>query len=293
MSCSVSARTVHAAPCIDKPNAPAPQGEHWYYRTDRATGRQCWYLGPEDNSENSARQVSDRPASDVPAQPSAPHPAQQPATANASTVNAPPSWPGATQLPLMPPLFLAPAPAPAAQPQTSDAIDPPPAPASGAVSETESAAVAQSSPVSASLQSTQEADHTLALAMIAFLTLAIFGYVLEVMRWVRRRKNSNKSSDKDSSLRAPDWDALYNSAQVSPGVNSTKPPRRIPQPARSFAQPAPTAFVPPPPGSLVPPPLSAFANTEKLAEDLQKILDELRTRESFSLDEARDLTPSG
>jgi hypothetical protein len=33
--------------CIEKPNAPAPQGSHWYYRIDRATKRQCWYVGAE------------------------------------------------------------------------------------------------------------------------------------------------------------------------------------------------------------------------------------------------------
>jgi hypothetical protein len=30
--------------CLAKPNAVAPQGSHWYYRLDRATHRQCWYL---------------------------------------------------------------------------------------------------------------------------------------------------------------------------------------------------------------------------------------------------------
>jgi hypothetical protein len=30
--------------CLAKPNAVAPQGSHWYYRLDRATRRQCWYL---------------------------------------------------------------------------------------------------------------------------------------------------------------------------------------------------------------------------------------------------------
>src|SRR6516225_7257163 len=33
--------------CLEKPNAPSPQGSHWYYRTDRTTNRQCWYLGSE------------------------------------------------------------------------------------------------------------------------------------------------------------------------------------------------------------------------------------------------------
>jgi hypothetical protein len=33
--------------CLEKPNAPSPEGSHWYYRTDRTTNRQCWYLGSE------------------------------------------------------------------------------------------------------------------------------------------------------------------------------------------------------------------------------------------------------
>src|SRR4029079_18083485 len=34
--------------CLTAPNAPAPSDEHWYYRTDRATNQQCWYLAPRD-----------------------------------------------------------------------------------------------------------------------------------------------------------------------------------------------------------------------------------------------------
>lgn len=273
-TCAVSARAVHAAPCIGKPNAPAPEGEHWYYRTDRALGRQCWYLGPEDDNERGARQAFDRLASDAPVQPAAAQPAQQPTTApppaaaetNFSTVTDPPSWPEASQLPFMPPLFQ---PAPAEQPQASDAIDPRPAPASDATSEPESPAIAQSPPVPAPLQATEDADHTLAFAMIAFLTIVIFGSVVEVMRWLRRRKSSNR--------RVPDWDTLYQSVPASPGVNSTRPPRHTPQSPKSF----------------VPPTHRSFPDAEKLAEDLQKILDELRTRPSFSLYEPSDLTRSG
>jgi hypothetical protein len=33
--------------CLTKPKATAPAGQHWYYRSDRATKRQCWYLGDE------------------------------------------------------------------------------------------------------------------------------------------------------------------------------------------------------------------------------------------------------
>ena len=33
--------------CLAGPNTEAPQGSHWYYRLDRLSHRQCWYLGPE------------------------------------------------------------------------------------------------------------------------------------------------------------------------------------------------------------------------------------------------------
>jgi hypothetical protein len=36
-----------AAGCLNRPNTTAPQGSHWFYRVDRETHRQCWFLGPE------------------------------------------------------------------------------------------------------------------------------------------------------------------------------------------------------------------------------------------------------
>jgi hypothetical protein len=167
----------------------------------------------------------------------------------------------------MPPVFLVmPAPvlepAQAEQPQTTnDAADPPAVPASDAASEPDVPAIAQSSVAPA--QPTEDADHTLALATIVFMTIVIFGSALELMRWLRRRRNRDRA--------APDWaelDALYQSVPPSPDVNSTGPVN-------------------------IPPPLSSFAESEKLAEDLQKILDELRTRPSFSMHEAGGLARSG
>jgi len=44
----VTAQASHAADdCLAKPNVAAPQGSHWYYRVDRTTRRECWYLGAE------------------------------------------------------------------------------------------------------------------------------------------------------------------------------------------------------------------------------------------------------
>lgn len=44
---TLPASTAFAAACTAAPKSPAPQGSHWYYRTDRALGRKCWYLAEE------------------------------------------------------------------------------------------------------------------------------------------------------------------------------------------------------------------------------------------------------
>jgi hypothetical protein len=38
------ANTTPADNCLAVPNTAAPPGHHWYYRTDRATQRKCWYV---------------------------------------------------------------------------------------------------------------------------------------------------------------------------------------------------------------------------------------------------------
>jgi hypothetical protein len=42
--------------CLSAPNDQAPQGSHWYYRVDRATNRQCWYL--RDQAEKASQQAA-------------------------------------------------------------------------------------------------------------------------------------------------------------------------------------------------------------------------------------------
>jgi hypothetical protein len=39
-----------AADCLTAPGSPAPPNSHWYYRTDRAQQRKCWYLRAADGS---------------------------------------------------------------------------------------------------------------------------------------------------------------------------------------------------------------------------------------------------
>src|SRR5215475_4755520 len=71
---------VRAADCLAAPNAAAPDGSHWYYRTDRVKRRKCWYLGSEDGS---VRRAARRPAlqTQSPATPSRPEAAAPEAAA--------------------------------------------------------------------------------------------------------------------------------------------------------------------------------------------------------------------
>src|SRR5688500_16757441 len=54
--------------CLSGPKGAPPKGGHWYYRVDRATKRQCWFLGdakeklsranPQDPSPSKEQQQS-------------------------------------------------------------------------------------------------------------------------------------------------------------------------------------------------------------------------------------------
>ncbi|MGH6712997.1 MAG: hypothetical protein ACREEK_29095 [Bradyrhizobium sp.] len=63
--------------CLLGPKGPLPAGGHWYYRIDRATKRNCWYIGEDKNKsaratpKDSINSASD-PASPVAADPVSP-----------------------------------------------------------------------------------------------------------------------------------------------------------------------------------------------------------------------------
>ncbi|WP_027542980.1 hypothetical protein [Bradyrhizobium sp. WSM2254] len=60
-----------AADCLASPKSTAPQGQHWHYRLDRATKRQCWYLRAEGGkATQSAQATADTPDADSAATPS-------------------------------------------------------------------------------------------------------------------------------------------------------------------------------------------------------------------------------
>lgn len=63
----------HGAPaeadkCLSGPKGPVPAGGHWYYRLERGTKRQCWYIGEaKDKSVRAAQETSAPVANSTPA----------------------------------------------------------------------------------------------------------------------------------------------------------------------------------------------------------------------------------
>lgn len=83
--------------CLTAPNGPAPQGNHWYYRTERGTDRKCWYLRTPIQPSHAAAQPAADAAAAAPAKasapvvlPSAPPAPAAGAPATASSGDAPP-----------------------------------------------------------------------------------------------------------------------------------------------------------------------------------------------------------
>jgi hypothetical protein len=55
-----------AGDCLASPKGTAPQGQHWHYRVERGTKRQCWYMraegGKAATTTQSAQATADTPA---------------------------------------------------------------------------------------------------------------------------------------------------------------------------------------------------------------------------------------
>src|SRR5437870_2116505 len=58
--------------CLFGPKGAAPSGSHWYYRVDRATKKNCWYVRAEGKPVPSARSSATLPLpqAEAPLQPS-------------------------------------------------------------------------------------------------------------------------------------------------------------------------------------------------------------------------------
>lgn len=64
-----------ASDCLASPKGATPQGQHWYYRLERATKRQCWYLRAEGGKVSQTAQAAPNTPAAEPAVPQ-PHTVQ-------------------------------------------------------------------------------------------------------------------------------------------------------------------------------------------------------------------------
>ncbi|HET7166374.1 MAG TPA: hypothetical protein VFI94_14660 [Pseudolabrys sp.] len=277
-----STRSADAEDCIAKPNAPAPQGEHWYYRIDHANNRQCWRLGPEGlRVQKSAPQIEKQVAPAAAVQPPEPARPRRPETTGSSVAAAaraeaapePNPAPAVSPLPFLdaprmpdlpPSAQLVPQPEFVGRTQTASALDTVPtgdnsassnvsdAPAASSVAEPPRQAAARPSAPPASATDT-EIDHTFAFLMIVFAVLAVAGPTLH---YAERRRQREETANYES----PRWARV-----VTP--NTPTPRVHVP------LQPNLAADKRPPP---IPP--TPADQTERLAQALQQLVDRLHTQ---------------
>jgi len=268
-----------AEECLSKPNSPAPQGEHWYYRLDHANGRQCWRLGPvglrvQKTSPEKRSAPATATQSETSARPQRPvttgHASAEsaPETNVATATPAPAYWLDASRL-LNQSSTVAPT---VQQPSfeersagSSDSpapVEEPPAPARTVVASAgdalpqtaartdESKRIVPASPAAKPASSIVDDDHTFALLLLMFVTLAIAGPMLHFTE--RRRRRLAKP------VQPPRWAPTVMANDVVPDIE-------LPL--------APTAVVEQSPEN---PPTSPF-ETERLEKALQQLLDRLQT----------------
>jgi hypothetical protein len=216
---AASASNAHATGCIAKPNGQVRAGQHWYYRTDPVSNRQCWYIGPQNsNAQKSAtKQPSDtrtlpvasphakRLATTAPpvahatdaAVPGAVLPAAPVLSEPAKSPDVPPSQPTLVETPRSADatVLLASATNDAAASATSDAAEP------------QSSVNAQTSPIPAAEQA--EVGRPSSLVVVTLALLAMAGPVFHAARWLRRRNASDRrgvgqTAESDSELAEQD-----------------------------------------------------------------------------------------
>jgi hypothetical protein len=67
-----NASTTDDDDCLGSPKATAPQGHHWYYRLERGTKRQCWYLREEGAKVSQSTSAQTSAAQNAPSSAPAP-----------------------------------------------------------------------------------------------------------------------------------------------------------------------------------------------------------------------------
>ncbi|HZP70744.1 MAG TPA: hypothetical protein VFB29_12440 [Pseudolabrys sp.] len=280
LACILDASGANAADeCLAKPEGPTPQGQHWYYRTDRASGRQCWYLRAENAHAQKAERETETDSSDVEKktrgavqQDMPAEVPKQPPEKNAPVAAAPAYWPSVARtepvsflqpiFPARPKLPTDAAPPALPVPSASTARDnaaghaPPVADQEAAAARSEQQRPArerrrhlpmkpdEKHPAAAAA----DIDHTFSVLMVLFAVLAITGPILHFIERRRRKKVSH--------FQPPPYARVVS-------LNAPPPRVRVDLPVRS-SQPMPL-------------PARSSEHTERLARALQQVVDRLQT----------------
>jgi hypothetical protein len=192
----VEPRTARADDCLAQPNSSAPAGNHWYYHTDRATQRKCWYLRALD-------QPAQQPTAQATSQatPTDPIPLEESAASGGVPISAPPgastsSLPHIKMLsvvpdPLTPPMAIVQAPIAtqtAAQTEgTSTESVQPTSDARAPADDAQDAAQATASPNGAG-GANVVVSVPVEMSLVAALGLVVAGFLFRIAMTARRRR---------------------------------------------------------------------------------------------------------
>jgi hypothetical protein len=192
----VEPRTARADDCLAQPNSSAPAGNHWYYHTDRATQRKCWYLRALD-------QPAQQPTAQATSQatPTDPIPLEESAASGGVPISAPPgastsSLPHIKMLsvvpdPLTPPMAIVQAPIAtqtAAQTEgTSTESVQPTSDARAPADDAQDAAQATASPNGAG-GANVVVSVPVEMSLVAAFGLVVAGFLFRIAMTARRRR---------------------------------------------------------------------------------------------------------
>lgn len=282
-------RSAHADDeCLAKPNTPAPQGQHWYYRIDHANNsRQCWRLAPEGLPvQKSAPQSENQSTASATAQPTVSPRAQRPLTAEQAAAHAeaapdatrpvgaaPVLWLNAARLPDLPRAVQPALPEAAAIDSTTQSSDAAPADTSdpsptGSIhtERPQRSAAPRSSPSAVPPRPT-DIDHTFALLMVMFALLAVTGPILH---FTHRQRHQRETIN----FKPPRWAPVV-------ALNAPAPRIRPSQATQSeFARrPAarPIRALDPIERRLAPGPARPPEPNERLVQALQQLVNRMQT----------------
>jgi hypothetical protein len=223
----------NADTCLAKPDAPAPQGARWYYRTERPSMRKCWRLVGKDQKEIKPARAAAQPEPDdetgsvtatqasAPVAPAAEPPAKPAPVVTTLVTRNVSNTPEVAQLNVDPPAEIVPAAPPAAAaPQAATAETP------AVAAELPAQAVIPPEPA-ASAAPVPEAGPSFTAYLIAGVLFAFFACAAVLLLALARRR----STDVLQAIRAREQQLPFEpSPEMSPSAPANEEPSFSPIP---------------------------------------------------------------